>query len=76
MSASGRKQTFGCLRAVIAKASCSVVLLDLRRRRGGGPLADNEQHGVLCLAPSKCTCLPKWVTNVPAGIGKVASGSN
>src|SRR5205085_4805885 len=24
------------------------------------------------LAPSQCTCLPKWVTKLPAGIGTVA----
>src|SRR5260370_1043971 len=29
------------------------------------------------LAPSQCTCLPKWVTKLPAGIGVVPlSGSN
>src|SRR6267143_2180567 len=28
------------------------------------------------LAPSQCTCLPKWVTKLPAGIGVVLAGSN
>src|SRR3979411_2906152 len=28
------------------------------------------------LAPSQCTCLPKWVTKVPSRIGTVLAGSN
>ena len=28
------------------------------------------------LAPSQCTCLPKCVTKLPAGIGVVLAGSN
>src|ERR1700754_3168435 len=28
------------------------------------------------LAPSQCTCLPKCVTKLPAGIGTVLAGSN
>src|SRR6516225_2276992 len=51
----------------------SPVLLDLRRCRGGGPSPTMSKMASSVLAPSKCTCLPKWVTKVPAGIGTVAS---
>ena len=41
---------------------------------GPSPMISNTASS--SLAPSQCTCLPKWVTKLPAGIGVVLAGSN
>src|SRR5271166_597449 len=40
-----------------------------------GPSPTVRRIASSSLAPSQCTCLPKWVTKVPAGMGTVLAGS-
>src|SRR2546429_516743 len=40
-----------------------------------GPSPKIKSEASSSLAPSQCACLPKWVTNVPAGNGTLLSGS-
>src|SRR3954447_4021161 len=41
-----------------------------------GPSPTISSTASSSLAPSQCTCLPKWVTKLPAGIAVVLAGSN
>src|ERR1700731_916599 len=41
-----------------------------------GPSPMIKRTASSSLAPSQCTCLPKCVTKLPAGIGVVLAGSN
>src|SRR5215831_13884255 len=41
-----------------------------------GPSPTMSRIASSSLAPSQCTCFPKWVTKVPAGMATVLLGSN
>src|SRR5215475_6833267 len=46
------------------------------RVRVAGPSPTMSTHASSSLAPSQCTCLAKWVTNEPVGIGTMLLVSN
>jgi len=73
---------------VLAKCACSMTssarpsngrngyFASSTRVLVAGPSPTIRRIASSSLAPSQCTCLPKWVTKVPAGMGTVLAGSN
>src|SRR3974390_1820065 len=59
-------ETDGFCRSYFSSAAVAVA--------GPSPMINKTASS--SLAPSQSTCLPKWVTKLPAGIGVVFAGSN